>query len=211
MDSFCRWGYGETHSDYKPADRFDAAASPLWYGRIGFRLRCYVIQNVPFHISKMAWSLFNAVALHSMKHGWWTTIRQEHCGAYHAVPSTSWRIHRRRFGTKNRRFAHYHTRELATYLLVTSAAAPRYIEASSKFALELFSLILRQPNGNLIDGRNKEPITLPKSSSYFAQEQRVSPLVYHQRFFLQPHDLQVHNLNEDFHSHPDFPTGVAAA
>ena len=210
----------ETHSDYKPADRFDAAAVHHLSGMYKNWFLDYasyvILERAVPHIEDGLKPVQRRI-LHSMK-------RMDD-GRYNKVANIvghTMQFHPHGDASIGDALVQLGQKDLlidtqgnwGNILTGDRAAAPRYIEARlSKFALETVFNPKTTEWQLSYDGRNKEPITLPvKFPLLLAQGAEGIAVGLSSKIL--PHNLNdiceaaVQYLrNEDFHLYPDFPTG----
>jgi topoisomerase-4 subunit A len=212
----------DTHSDYKPADRFDASAVHHLSGMYKNWFLDYasyvILERAVPHIEDGLKPVQRRI-LHSMK-------RMDD-GRYNKVANIvghTMQFHPHGDASIGDALVQLGQKDLlidtqgnwGNILTGDRAAAPRYIEARlSKFALETVFNPKTTEWQLSYDGRNKEPITLPvKFPLLLAQGAEgiavglSSKILPHN--FNELCDAAVHYLKgEEFHLYPDFPTGGA--
>ena len=210
----------DEHSDYKPADRFDASAVHHLSGMYKnwfLDYACYVIleRAVP-HIEDGLKPVQRRI-LHSMKQmddGRYNKVANivGHTMQYHPHGDASIGDALVQMGQKDLLIDTQGN--WGNILTGDSAAAPRYIEARlSKFALDTVFNPKTTEWQLSYDGRNKEPITLPvKFPLLLAQGANGIAVGLSSRIL--PHNLNEiceaaikYLKGEEFHLYPDFPTG----
>ena len=209
-----------SHSDYKPADRFDASAVHHLSGMyknwfLDYASYVIVERAVP-HIEDGLKPVQRRI-LHSMK-------RMDD-GRYNKVANIvghTMQFHPHGDASIGDALVQMGQKDLlidtqgnwGNILTGDRAAAPRYIEARlSKFALETVFNPKTTEWQLSYDGRNKEPITLPvKFPLLLAQGAEGIAVGLSSKIL--PHNLNdicdaaIHYLRgEEFHLYPDFPTG----
>ncbi len=210
----------DQHSDYKPADRFDASAVHHLSGMYKNWFLDYasyvILERAVPHIEDGLKPVQRRI-LHSMKRmddGRYNKVANivGHTMQFHPHGDAS--IGDALVGLGQKDLLVETQGNWGNILTGDRAAAPRYIEARlSKFALEtVFNP--KTTNWQLsYDGRNKEPITLPvKFPLLLAQGANGIAVGLSSRIL--PHnfndicDAAVSYLKgEEFHLYPDFPTG----
>ena len=204
-----------SHSDYKPADRFDASAVHHLSGMYKNWFLDYasyvILERAVPHIEDGLKPVQRRI-LHSMK-------RMDD-GRYNKVANIVG--HTMQFHPHGDALVQMGQKDLlidtqgnwGNILTGDRAAAPRYIEARlSKFALETVFNPKTTEWQLSYDGRNKEPITLPvKFPLLLAQGAEGIAVGLSSKIL--PHNLNdicdaaIHYLRgEEFHLYPDFPTG----
>jgi len=209
-----------SHSDYKPADRFDASAVHHLSGMYKNWFLDYasyvILERAVPHIEDGLKPVQRRI-LHSMK-------RMDD-GRYNKVANIvghTMQFHPHGDASIGDALVQMGQKDLlidtqgnwGNILTGDRAAAPRYIEARlSKFALE--TVFNPKTTGWQLsyDGRNKEPITLPvKFPLLLAQGAEGIAVGLSSKIL--PHNLNdicdaaIHYLRgEEFHLYPDFPTG----
>ena len=210
----------DEHSDYKPADRFDASAVHHLSGMYKnwfLDYASYVIleRDVP-HIEDGLKPVQRRI-LHSMKQmddGRYNKVANivGHTMQYHPHGDASIGDALVQMGQKDLLIDTQGN--WGNILTGDSAAAPRYIEARlSKFALDTVFNPKTTEWQLSYDGRNKEPITLPvKFPLLLAQGANGIAVGLSSRIL--PHNLNEiceaaikYLKGEEFHLYPDFPTG----
>ena len=209
-----------SHSDYKPADRFDASAVHHLSGMYKNWFLDYasyvILERAVPHIEDGLKPLQRRI-LHSMK-------RMDD-GRYNKVANIvghTMQFHPHGDASIGDALVQMGQKDLlidtqgnwGNILTGDRAAAPRYIEARlSKFALETVFNPKTTEWQLSYDGRNKEPITLPvKFPLLLAQGAEGIAVGLSSKIL--PHNLNdicdaaIHYLRgEEFHLYPDFPTG----
>ena len=209
-----------SHSDYKPADRFDASAVHHLSGMYKNWFLDYasyvILERAVPHIEDGLKPVQRRI-LHSMK-------RMDD-GRYNKVANIvghTMQFHPHGDASIGDALVQMGQKDLlidtqgnwGNILTGDRAAAPRYIEARlSKFALETVFNPKTTEWQLSYDGRNKEPITLPvKFPLLLAQGAEGIAVGLSSKIL--PHNLNdicdaaVHYLRgEEFHLYPDFPTG----
>ena len=209
-----------SHSDYKPADRFDASAVHHLSGMYKnwfLDYASYVILERAVPHSEDGLKPVQRRILHSMK-------RMDD-GRYNKVANIvghTMQFHPHGDASIGDALVQMGQKDLlidtqgnwGNILTGDRAAAPRYIEARlSKFALETVFNPKTTEWQLSYDGRNKEPITLPvKFPLLLAQGAEGIAVGLSSKIL--PHNLNdicdaaIHYLRgEEFHLYPDFPTG----
>ena len=208
------------HSDYKPADRFDASAVHHLSGMYKNWFLDYasyvILERAVPHIEDGLKPVQRRI-LHSMK-------RMDD-GRYNKVANIvghTMQFHPHGDASIGDALVQMGQKDLlidtqgnwGNILTGDRAAAPRYIEARlSKFALETVFNPKTTEWQLSYDGRNKEPITLPvKFPLLLAQGAEGIAVGLSSKIL--PHNLNdicdaaIHYLRgEEFHLYPDFPTG----
>ena len=210
----------DEHSDYKPADRFDASAVHHLSGMYKNWFLDYasyvILERAVPHIEDGLKPVQRRI-LHSMKQmddGRYNKVANivGHTMQYHPHGDASIGDALVQMGQKDLLIDTQGN--WGNILTGDSAAAPRYIEARlSKFALDTVFNPKTTEWQLSYDGRNKEPITLPvKFPLLLAQGANGIAVGLSSR-------ILPHNLNEiceaaikflkgeEFHLYPDFPTG----
>ena len=209
-----------SHSDYKPADRFDASAVHHLSGMYKNWFLDYasyvILERAVPHIEDGLKPVQRRI-LHSMK-------RMDD-GRYNKVANIvghTMQFHPHGDASIGDALVQMGQKDLlidtqgnwGNILTGDRAAAPRYIEARlSKFALETVFNPKTTEWQLSYDGRNKEPITLPvKFPLLLAQGAEGIAVGLSSKIL--PHNLNdicdaaIHYLRgEEFHLYPDFPTG----
>lgn len=209
-----------SHSDYKPADRFDASAVHHLSGMYKNWFLDYasyvILERAVPHIEDGLKPVQRRI-LHSMK-------RMDD-GRYNKVANIvghTMQFHPHGDASIGDALVQMGQKDLlidtqgnwGNILTGDRAAAPRYIEARlSKFALETVFNPKTTEWQLSYDGRNKEPITLPvKFPLLLAQGAEGIAVGLSSKIL--PHNLNdicdaaIHYLcGEEFHLYPDFPTG----
>jgi len=209
-----------SHSDYKPADRFDASAVHHLSGMYKNWFLDYasyvILERAVPHIEDGLKPVQRRI-LHSMK-------RMDD-GRYNKVANIvghTMQFHPHGDASIGDALVQMGQKDLlidtqgnwGNILTGDRAAAPRYIEARlSKFALEMVFNPKTTEWQLSYDGRNKEPITLPvKFPLLLAQGAEGIAVGLSSKIL--PHNLNdicdaaIHYLRgEEFHLYPDFPTG----
>ncbi len=210
----------EEHSDYKPVDRFDAAAvhhlSGMYQNWFLDYASYVILERAVPHIEDGLKPVQRRI-LHSMK-------RMDD-GRYNKVANIvghTMQFHPHGDASIGDALVQIGQKDLlidtqgnwGNILTGNRAAAPRYIEARlSKFALDTVFNPKTTEWQMSYDGRNKEPITLPvKFPLLLAQGAEgiavglSSKILPHN--FVELCDAAVSYLHgEEFHLYPDFPTG----
>jgi topoisomerase-4 subunit A len=210
----------DSHSDYKPADRFDASAVHHLSGMYKNWFLDYasyvILERAVPHIEDGLKPVQRRI-LHSMKRmddGRYNKVANVvgHTMQFHPHGDASIGDALVQLGQKNLLIDTQGN--WGNILTGDRAAAPRYIEARlSKFALETVFNPKTTEWQFSYDGRNKEPITLPvKFPLLLAQGAEgiavglSSKVLPHN--FIEICDAAIAYLKgEDFHLYPDFPTG----
>lgn len=210
----------ESHSDYKPADRFDASAVKHLSGMYKNWFLDYasyvILERAVPHIEDGLKPVQRRI-LHSMKRmddGRYNKVANivGHTMQFHPHGDASIGDALVQMGQKNLLIDTQGN--WGNILTGDRAAAPRYIESRlSKFALETVFNPKTTEWQLSYDGRNKEPITLPvKFPLLLAQGAEGIAVGLSSK-------ILPHNLNEicdaaikylkgkEFHLYPDFPTG----
>ena len=209
-----------SHSDYKPADRFDASAVHHLSGMYKNWFLDYasyvILERAVPHIEDGLKPVQRRI-LHSMK--------RMYDGRYNKVANIvghTMQFHPHGDASIGDALVQMGQKDLlidtqgnwGNILTGDRAAAPRYIEARlSKFALETVFNPKTTEWQLSYDGRNKEPITLPvKFPLLLAQGAEGIAVGLSSKIL--PHNLNdicdaaIHYLRgEEFHLYPDFPTG----
>ena len=210
----------EAHSDYKPVNRFDAAAvhhlSGMYQNWFLDYASYVILERAVPHIEDGLKPVQRRI-LHSMK-------RMDD-GRYNKVANIvghTMQFHPHGDASIGDALVQMGQKDLlidtqgnwGNILTGNKAAAPRYIEARlSKFALDTVFNPKTTEWQMSYDGRNKEPITLPvKYPLLLAQGAEgiavglSSKILPHN--FVEICDAAIAYLhNEEFHLYPDFPTG----
>ena len=210
----------EAHSDYKPVNRFDAAAvhhlSGMYQNWFLDYASYVILERAVPHIEDGLKPVQRRI-LHSMK-------RMDD-GRYNKVANIvghTMQFHPHGDASIGDALVQMGQKDLlidtqgnwGNILTGNKAAAPRYIEARlSKFALDTVFNPKTTEWQMSYDGRNKEPITLPvKFPLLLAQGAEgiavglSSKILPHN--FVEICDAAIHYLHdEEFHLYPDFPTG----
>ena len=210
----------ESHSDYKPVNRFDAAAvhhlSGMYQNWFLDYASYVILERAVPHIEDGLKPVQRRI-LHSMK-------RMDD-GRYNKVANIvghTMQFHPHGDASIGDALVQMGQKDLlidtqgnwGNILTGNRAAAPRYIEARlSKFALDTVFNPKTTEWQMSYDGRNKEPITLPvKYPLLLAQGAEgiavglSSKILPHN--FVEICDAAIAYLhNEEFHLYPDFPTG----
>ena len=210
----------ETHSDYKPANRFDASAvhhlSGMYQNWFLDYASYVILERAVPHIEDGLKPVQRRI-LHSMK-------RMDD-GRYNKVANIvghTMQFHPHGDASIGDALVQMGQKDLlidcqgnwGNILTGDRAAAPRYIEARlSKFALDVVFNPKTTDWQLSYDGRNKEPITLPaKFPQLLAQGAEGIAVGLSSKIL--PNNLNeiceaaIHYLRgEDFHLYPDFPTG----
>jgi len=213
-------GGGEAHSDYKPVNRFDAAAvhhlSGMYQNWFLDYASYVILERAVPHIEDGLKPVQRRI-LHSMK-------RMDD-GRYNKVANIvghTMQFHPHGDASIGDALVQMGQKDLlidtqgnwGNILTGNRAAAPRYIEARlSKFALDTVFNPKTTEWQMSYDGRNKEPITLPvKFPLLLAQGAEgiavglSSKILPHN--FVELCDAAIAYLHgEEFHLYPDFPTG----
>lgn len=210
----------DDHSDYKPADRFDASAVHHLSGMYKNWFLDYasyvILERAVPHIEDGLKPVQRRI-LHSMKQmddGRYNKVANivGHTMQYHPHGDASIGDALVQMGQKDLLIDTQGN--WGNILTGDSAAAPRYIEARlSKFALDTVFNPKTTEWQLSYDGRNKEPITLPvKFPLLLAQGANGIAVGLSSRIL--PHNLNEiceaavdYLRGEDFHLYPDFPTG----
>lgn len=210
----------DEHSDYKPADRFDASAVHHLSGMYKNWFLDYasyvILERAVPHIDDGLKPVQRRI-LHSMKQmddGRYNKVANivGHTMQYHPHGDASIGDALVQMGQKDLLIDTQGN--WGNILTGDSAAAPRYIEARlSKFALDTVFNPKTTEWQLSYDGRNKEPITLPvKFPLLLAQGANGIAVGLSSRIL--PHnineicDAAIQYLKgEEFHLYPDFPTG----
>ena len=210
----------DTHSDYKPANRFDASAvhhlSGMYQNWFLDYASYVILERAVPHIEDGLKPVQRRI-LHSMK-------RMDD-GRYNKVANIvghTMQFHPHGDASIGDALVQMGQKDLlidcqgnwGNILTGDRAAAPRYIEARlSKFALDVV-FNPKTTNWQLsYDGRNKEPITLPAKFPLLLT-QGAEGIAVGLSSKILPHNLNeiceaaIHYLRgEEFHLYPDFPTG----
>ena len=210
----------DEHSDYKPADRFDASAVHHLSGMYKNWFLDYasyvILERAVPHIEDGLKPVQRRI-LHSMKQmddGRYNKVANivGHTMQYHPHGDASIGDALVQMGQKDLLIDTQGN--WGNILTGDSAAAPRYIEARlSKFALDTVFNPKTTEWQLSYDGRNKEPITLPvKFPLLLAQGANGIAVGLSSRIL--PHNLNEiceaaikYLKGEEFHLYPDFPTG----
>ena len=211
---------GEAHSDYKPVNRFDAAAvhhlSGMYQNWFLDYASYVILERAVPHIEDGLKPVQRRI-LHSMK-------RMDD-GRYNKVANIvghTMQFHPHGDASIGDALVQMGQKDLlidtqgnwGNILTGNKAAAPRYIEARlSKFALDTVFNPKTTEWQMSYDGRNKEPITLPvKFPLLLAQGAEgiavglSSKILPHN--FVEICDAAIHYLHDEpFQLYPDFPTG----
>ena len=210
----------DEHSDYKPADRFDASAVHHLSGMYKNWFLDYasyvILERAVPHIDDGLKPVQRRI-LHSMKQmddGRYNKVANivGHTMQYHPHGDASIGDALVQMGQKDLLIDTQGN--WGNILTGDSAAAPRYIEARlSKFALDTVFNPKTTDWQLSYDGRNKEPITLPvKFPLLLAQGANGIAVGLSSRIL--PHNINEicdaaikYLKGEEFHLYPDFPTG----
>ena len=210
----------EGHSDYKPVNRFDAAAvhhlSGMYQNWFLDYASYVILERAVPHLGDGLKPVQRRI-LHSMKRmddGRFNKVANivGHTMQFHPHGDASIGDALVQMGQKDLLIDTQGN--WGNILTGSSAAAPRYIEARlSKFALDTVFNPKTTDWKMSYDGRNKEPITLPvKFPLLLAQGAEgiavglSSKILPHN--FVEICDAAIAYLhNEEFHLYPDFPTG----
>lgn len=210
----------DDHSDYKPADRFDASAVHHLSGMYKNWFLDYasyvILERAVPHIEDGLKPVQRRI-LHSMKQmddGRYNKVANivGHTMQYHPHGDASIGDALVQMGQKDLLIDTQGN--WGNILTGDSAAAPRYIEARlSKFALDSVFNAKTTEWQLSYDGRNKEPITLPvKFPLLLAQGANGIAVGLSSRIL--PHNMNEiceaaiqYLRGEEFHLYPDFPTG----
>ena len=210
----------DEHSDYKPADRFDASAVHHLSGMYKNWFLDYasyvILERAVPHIEDGLKPVQRRI-LHSMKQmddGRYNKVANivGHTMQYHPHGDASIGDALVQMGQKDLLIDTQGN--WGNILTGDSAAAPRYIEARlSKFALDTVFNPKTTEWQLSYDGRNKEPITLPvKFPLLLAQGANGIAVGLSSRIL--PHNINEicdaaisYLRGEEFHLYPDFPTG----
>ncbi len=210
----------ETHSDYKPANRFDASAvhhlSGMYQNWFLDYASYVILERAVPHIEDGLKPVQRRI-LHSMK-------RMDD-GRYNKVANIvghTMQFHPHGDASIGDALVQMGQKDLlidcqgnwGNILTGDRAAAPRYIEARlSKFALDVVFNPKTTDWQLSYDGRNKEPITLPAKFPLLLA-QGAEGIAVGLSSKILPNNLNeiceaaIHYLRgEDFHLYPDFPTG----
>ena len=212
----------DTHSDYRPADRFDASAVHHLSGMYKnwfLDYASYVILERAVPSIEDGLKPVQRRILHTMK-------RMDD-GRYNKVANIvgeTMKFHPHGDASIGDALVQLGQKDLlidtqgnwGNILTGDRAAAPRYIEARlSKFALETLFNPKTTEWQLSYDGRNKEPITLPAKFPLLLA-QGADGIAVGLSSKVLPHnfneicDAAIHYLRgEEFHLYPDFPTGGA--
>ena len=212
----------DTHSDYKPADRFDASAVHHLSGMYKnwfLDYASYVILERAVPQIEDGLKPVQRRILHSMKRmddGRYNKVANivGHTMQFHPHGDASIGDALVQLGQKNLLIDTQGN--WGNILTGDRAAAPRYIEARlSKFALETVFNPKTTDWQMSYDGRNKEPVTLPVKFPLLLA-QGADGIAVGLSSKVLPHnfnelcDAAIHYLKgEEFHLYPDFPTGGA--
>ena len=212
----------DTHSDYKPADRFDASAVHHLSGMYKnwfLDYASYVILERAVPQIEDGLKPVQRRILHSMKRmddGRYNKVANivGHTMQFHPHGDASIGDALVQLGQKNLLIDTQGN--WGNILTGDRAAAPRYIEARlSKFALETVFNPKTTEWQMSYDGRNKEPVTLPVKFPLLLA-QGADGIAVGLSSKVLPHnfnelcDAAIHYLKgEEFHLYPDFPTGGA--
>ena len=212
----------DEHSDYKPADRFDASAVHHLSGMYKnwfLDYASYVILERAVPQIEDGLKPVQRRILHSMKRmddGRYNKVANivGHTMQFHPHGDASIGDALVQLGQKNLLIDTQGN--WGNILTGDRAAAPRYIEARlSKFALETVFNPKTTEWQMSYDGRNKEPVTLPVKFPLLLA-QGADGIAVGLSSKVLPHnfnelcDAAIHYLKgEEFHLYPDFPTGGA--
>jgi topoisomerase-4 subunit A len=212
----------DEHSDYKPADRFDASAVHHLSGMYKnwfLDYASYVILERAVPQIEDGLKPVQRRILHSMKRmddGRYNKVANivGHTMQFHPHGDASIGDALVQLGQKNLLIDTQGN--WGNILTGDRAAAPRYIEARlSKFALETVFNPKTTDWQMSYDGRNKEPVTLPVKFPLLLA-QGADGIAVGLSSKVLPHnfnelcDAAIHYLKgEEFHLYPDFPTGGA--
>lgn len=212
----------DQHSDYKPADRFDASAVHHLSGMYKnwfLDYASYVILERAVPQIEDGLKPVQRRILHSMKRmddGRYNKVANivGHTMQFHPHGDASIGDALVQLGQKNLLIDTQGN--WGNILTGDRAAAPRYIEARlSKFAIETVFNPKTTEWQMSYDGRNKEPVTLPVKFPLLLA-QGADGIAVGLSSKVLPHnfneicDAAIHNLKgEEFHLYPDFPTGGA--
>ena len=212
----------DQHSDYKPADRFDASAVHHLSGMYKnwfLDYASYVILERAVPQIEDGLNPVQRRILHSMKRmddGRYNKVANivGHTMQFHPHGDASIGDALVQLGQKNLLIDTQGN--WGNILTGDRAAAPRYIEARlSKFAIETVFNPKTTEWQMSYDGRNKEPVTLPVKFPLLLA-QGADGIAVGLSSKVLPHnfneicDAAIHYLKgEEFHLYPDFPTGGA--
>lgn len=212
----------DQHSDYKPADRFDASAVHHLSGMYKnwfLDYASYVILERAVPQIEDGLKPVQRRILHSMKRmddGRYNKVANivGHTMQFHPHGDASIGDALVQLGQKN--LLMDTQGNWGNILTGDRAAAPRYIEARlSKFAIETVFNPKTTEWQMSYDGRNKEPVTLPVKFPLLLA-QGADGIAVGLSSKVLPHnfneicDAAIHYLKgEEFHLYPDFPTGGA--
>ena len=212
----------DQHSDYKPADRFDASAVHHLSGMYKnwfLDYASYVILERAVPQIEDGLKPVQRRILHSMKRmddGRYNKVANivGHTMQFHPHGDASIGDALVQLGQKNLLIDTQGN--WGNILTGDRAAAPRYIEARlSKFAIETVFNPKTTEWQKSYDGRNKEPVTLPVKFPLLLA-QGADGIAVGLSSKVLPHnfneicDAAIHYLKgEEFHLYPDFPTGGA--
>ncbi len=212
----------DQHSDYKPADRFDASAVHHLSGMYKnwfLDYASYVILERAVPQIEDGLKPVQRRILHSMKRmddGRYNKVANivGHTMQFHPHGDASIGDALVQLGQKNLLIDTQGN--WGNILTGDRAAAPRYIEARlSKFAIETVFNPKTTEWQMSYDGRNKEPVTLPAKFPLLLA-QGADGIAVGLSSKVLPHnfneicDAAIHYLKgEEFHLYPDFPTGGA--
>lgn len=212
----------DQHSDYKPADRFDASAVHHLSGMYKnwfLDYASYVILERAVPQIEDGLKPVQRRILHSMKRmddGRYNKVANivGHTMQFHPHGDASIGDALVQLGQKNLLIDTQGN--WGNILTGDRAAAPRYIEARlSKFAIETVFNPKTTEWQMSYDGRNKEPVTLPVKFPLLLA-QGADGIAVGLSSKVLPHnfneicDAAIHYLKgEEFHLYPDFPTGGA--
>ena len=210
----------DSHSDYKPADRFDASAVHHLSGMYKNWFLDYasyvILERAVPHIEDGLKPVQRRI-LHSMKRmddGRYNKVANVvgHTMQFHPHGDASIGDALVQLGQKNLLIDTQGN--WGNILTGDRAAAPRYIEARlSKFALETVFNPKTTEWQFSYDGRNKEPITLPVKFPLLLAQGAEGIAVGLSSKVLPHNFIEICNAaiaylkGEDFHLYPDFPTG----
>lgn len=210
----------DSHSDYKPVDRFDASAVHHLSGMYKNWFLDYasyvILERAVPHIEDGLKPVQRRI-LHSMKRmddGRYNKVANVvgHTMQFHPHGDASIGDALVQLGQKNLLIDTQGN--WGNILTGDRAAAPRYIEARlSKFALETVFNPKTTEWQFSYDGRNKEPITLPVKFPLLLAQGAEGIAVGLSSKVLPHNFIEICNAaiaylkGEDFHLYPDFPTG----
>lgn len=212
----------DQHSDYKPADRFDASAVHHLSGMYKNWFLDYasyvILERAVPHIEDGLKPVQRRI-LHTMKRmddGRYNKVANIVGETMKFHPHGDASIYDALVGLGQRNLLVDSQGNWGNILTGDSAAAPRYIEARlSKFALETVFNPKTTDWQLSYDGRNKEPITLPVKFPMLL-EQGANGIAVGLSSRILPHNFNelcdaavLYLQGKEFHLYPDFPTGGA--